>query len=486
MNHSTLVLQIQLARFKREKGMLIFYGLTIVIVGIIVPMAMGGMGSSLTMAALLTTTFLKPLLSDSVAGERDHRTLEPLLSSPMSGKSIVWGKARFCLCFAIVFFGLIVLCATLTNWLRGSAGQSGLIGLTGNEGTMAVWQWMGILLMALFNFGAIALSGVYLSATSADMRTANSRVSRAAYPMGMIFLIYTAVIVLVDRTTAALMGMTLIFIYLCIILFFAIKLSTMKQSDYYENIKSKAVRATHQNHLVMGTPKSSFGTVFCFELKYLLTLKLMLLNFAGMCATPALIACVLPQYTGVFDLNYAVFTTILLIPRVPTNLIAYSIGGEKVYKTGESLLATPLPARSIVLAKCMVPLLVSTVMLAVSALITLLVVTVYGWIRPEFILVDHYTIGQLVLLFPVGIMSSMLMIALSAIASVLMKTPRHGLYVTSIISILFVLPVVAIVYGTTDHLRWSLIYLAVLLIGNAICIKGILGRTTRPQIMRYL
>ncbi len=27
---------------------------------------------------------------------------------------------------------------------------------------------------------------------------------------------------------------------------------------------------------------------------------------------------------------------------MPTNLIAYSVGGEKTYKTGESLLFTPL------------------------------------------------------------------------------------------------------------------------------------------------
>ena len=81
MNHSTFVFRNQLALFKREKGMLIFYLLCIAVIGILVPIFLHSIESSLTMAALLTVMFLKPLLSDSLAGERERKTLESLLSS---------------------------------------------------------------------------------------------------------------------------------------------------------------------------------------------------------------------------------------------------------------------------------------------------------------------------------------------------------------------------------------------------------------------
>ena len=90
MNKPILVFRIQIAQFIREKGMIAFYLLSILIIGILVPIFVSRVESSLAMAALLTIMYLKPLLSDSLSGEREHRTLETLLSSPMEGKSIIW------------------------------------------------------------------------------------------------------------------------------------------------------------------------------------------------------------------------------------------------------------------------------------------------------------------------------------------------------------------------------------------------------------
>ena len=473
MSMSSLVFRNQLAQFKREKGMMVFYCLAIVIIGIIVPIFIKGVESSLTMAVLLTATFLKPILSDSVAGEREHRTLETLLSSPINGKSIIWGKFHFSLLFAVVFFGLTALFAVMTNWFAGY------------EIALSTSQWFGVILLALLNFGAIAIAGVHASATSTDMRVANSRVSRIAYPLGLIFLVYLPVVAILDFIPALVFTLVLACFYLCVFITFVAKASRMKQADYYENIKIK-IRKSQDTHSSFNAPKSQFGIVFGFELKYLMTLKTLLLNFGAMCFAPALIACVLPFYTGAFDLNYAVFMTILLIPRIPTNLIAYSIGGEKVYRTGESLLSTPLHIRSVFLAKCMIPVLVTTVMLILSSVFTLMGATIFGWITTDIIPIYRYTIAQLVMLFPVGIFSSMLMMFLSAIFSVILRTPRHGLYVTSIISFLFVAPILAIVYLTSNLLLWSVMYSAVLLISCLICARGISDKITHPQIMSRL
>jgi ABC-type Na+ efflux pump permease subunit len=220
---------------------------------------------------------------------------------------------------------------------------------------------------------------------------------------------------------------------------------------------------------------------------YLRSLKTLLLHFGILCLAPGIFAWVFAYYSGGrMDLNYAVFATVFMIPRVPTNLIAYSIGGEKVYKTGESLLSAPLCVRPVFLAKCMAPVLVSTVMLTVSALVTLMGAGLIGLIAPDTAPLGGYTAAQLVLLFPVGITASGMMVFISAVLSVILKTPRHGLYATSIISIVFLFPVLAIVYLAQNILLWSALYFAVLFIGNAICVKSISDKITRPQIMRLL
>jgi len=474
MSSSILVFRYQFAQFKREKGMFFFYCLTIAIMGIVLPIFMRGIESSLTTAALLTATFLKPTLSDSVAGEREHRTLETLLSSPMNGKSIIWGKFQFCLFFAVSFFGLTALCAVLTNWLIGS------------EMTLAAWQWIGIILTAILNFSAISIAGVHASATSADMRVANSRVSLIAYPLGLLFAMYLALIITVGFIPSLIISSILICIYLCVILTFTFKTIIMKQSNYFENIKYKNRGITQENRVSYITPKSQFGIVFGFELKYLMTLKTILLHFGGLCFVPALVAWLSFHYTGKIDFNYAVFVTVLFIPRVPMNLIAYSIGGEKLYKTGESLLSTPLHIRAIFLAKCMIPLMVSAIMLVLSALLTLMGAEITSRVTGEITLTHSYTAEQLVLLLGVGIMSSMLMMFISAIFSVGLKTPRHGLYATSFLSFLFVVPVMAIVYLANNILMWSVIYTAVLLVCNVMCILGISDKITHPQIVSRL
>jgi ABC-type Na+ efflux pump permease subunit len=472
MSNSILVFRNQFAQFKREKGMLFFYCLSIAIMGVVVPIFIQGIESSLTMAALLTAAYLKPILSDSVTGEREHRTLETLLSSPMNGKSIIWGKFQFCLFFAVCFFCLTALCAALTNLLLD------------REMTLAAWQWTGIIVIAFLNFSAISKAGVHASATSSDIRVANSRVSLIAYPLGLLFVAYLAVIVIVDSIPALVISLILIFVYLCVILAFTFKTTIMKQSSYFENIKYKKHRIAQQASYI--TPKSQFGIVFGFELKYLMTLKTLLLNFGALCFVPAVAAWLSFYYTGKIDLNYAVFITVLFIPRVPMNLIAYSIGGEKVYRTGESLLSTPLSIRTIFHAKCMIPLTVSAIMLILSSLLTLMGAAIISRVTPGITLTHMYNAEQLMLLLGIGIMSSLLMVFISAILSVALKTSRHGLYVTTIISFLFVVPVLAIVYLTSNILMWSVIYAVTLLVCNALCVWSISDKITHPKMVSRL
>lgn len=456
--------------------MLLFYGLSVAITGIIVPVIMQGIEAALTIGALLTAILLRPLLSDSLAGEREHRTLETLLSSPLNGSSIIWRKFQFCCLFAVSYFTLTVFCSALTDFL------------VRDETALMPLQWIGIMILAVLNYSAICMAGVYASSTSADMRVANSRVSWMAYALGLLFVVCLGVIANADWLSAVAVGAVCSLIYLSVLSIYSVKAARMKQPDFFKpGTTRKPVRGhKHRASSMLPRPKSQFGIVLKFEWKALMALKSLLLSFGLLCFSPVALVCLLLYFTGTFDLNYAVILTVLLIPRVPSNLIAYSIGGEKVYKTGEALLSTPLQLRPVLLAKCTVPVLVTVVMLVVSSLLTLAGIRIIPLIMPDLALISGYSALQLLLLFPVSILSSISMIFIAAILSVRLKTPRQGLYATSLLSFLFVLPVMAIIYLAPGTLLWPMIYVAVLLFGNAMCLKWISEHITRPQLMSRL
>ena len=104
MKQSSLAFRIQLTLFIREKGMLIFYLISIAVLGVAAPFFLHSVESVLPMAALFTVLYIKPIVADSLAGERERRTLESLLSAPISGNRIIWGKFFFCLLFSLGFY----------------------------------------------------------------------------------------------------------------------------------------------------------------------------------------------------------------------------------------------------------------------------------------------------------------------------------------------------------------------------------------------
>lgn len=206
-----------------------------------------------------------------------------------------------------------------------------------------------------------------------------------AYPLSFLFVICLSVIGTVDLLSALIISCICALIYLWVISMFAAKIWRMKQPDFFQPITIQKPERVHQQRISLTLPKSQFGMVLRLEWKMLMTLKRMLLSFGLLCFSPVAMVCLLLYFTGTLDLNYAVLLTVLMIPRVPTNLIAYSIGGEKVYKTGEALLSTPLQIRPVFLAKCMIPVLVTAVMLTLSSVLTLAGVTIAALIMPDLV-----------------------------------------------------------------------------------------------------
>lgn len=473
MKQSYAIFRNQLALFKCEKGMLVFYFICVTLVGIIYPLFFHNIESAISMSALLTVMFLKPILADSLASEREKKTLEPLLSSSIHGKNIIWGKLGFSLLFCTSFFLLTNICIVLTNYVAT------------HKWNVALWQWACILLLSILNFMAISILGIYISAKSIDSRTANSKISRIAYPFGFLFIIYLSIVFLLERISVLFITFFLALVYFFIVILYIVKVSKMRQFSYFENIKIGKHTNIKKEDRSYTLPRSQFWIVFKQEWKYLLTLKTLLINFLILCVSPVTVVCLLKYYTGKIDLYYAVLLTILMIPRTPSSLIAYSIGGEKVYKTGESLLSTPLHLKELFLAKSTLPIFISIIMILFSAVLTLIGANIVGAFFENGI-TYFYSADQLILLFLVGIMSCITMVFLTGILSVNMKTPRQGLYVSSILGTIFTFPTLAIIYLTQDKLKWSFFYFFILLLCNSLCLKSISNKINRPEIMNKL
>jgi ABC-type Na+ efflux pump permease subunit len=464
-----------LAQLTREKGALLLYATCAIVIGVVVPFFSRDITIPLTMAAAITTVFLSPLLADSMAGEREKKTLESLLSTPIVGKQIVYGKFSCYLLFALCFFMSIAVLSVLTVWLAGYGLQAEL------------WQLAAIIIIAVLHYSALALAGVYISAKSDSLRTASGKVSLMTYPLGFLFLIFITLALLLTAIPVVVVGFLLALVYFAFILVYATKTARMKQSDYFENIKARKRQGIRENHASFAAPKSQYGIVLRHELKYLSTLKSQFLIFAISCFAPAIIVCLLPYYTsGKTDLGYAVLLSALLVPRITAILIAYSIGGEKAYKTGEALLSTPLRVRPTFLAKATVPILITAAMLIASSSITLMSVDILGRFLPDAVSSYMFNAEQLILLFPVGILSSMLMVFIAGVLALTLKTPRQALHTTTLIVFVMVVPTAVILYLAPDVLIWSLVYCAILLVLNLLFIGKLSEKIERPQIVGRL
>ena len=198
-------------------------------------------------------------------------------------------------------------------------------------------HWIGIGLLAIITFTSVILSGLYQSALSSDTQGAYTKIAFIAFPLGILYMTALTTITSIESHFAVYVIVLFLFIYATVCLIYLVKISKLRQATYFENVKYKK-QGTKQN-LRLGelTRKSPVSTVFAHEMRYLATLKLLLFNFLILCFMPAVAYVLVYYYLDGLNLDYAVLLTALMIPRTPTNLIAYSIGGEKVYKTAESL-----------------------------------------------------------------------------------------------------------------------------------------------------
>jgi len=145
------------------------------VLGIFVPLRMGPERFFNPLPLLMYTFFsavvVTAVIADSFAGERERHTLETLLASRLSDRSILFGKIA-----ASVAYGwlMAMLCALAGTIMVNLANWSGHVLLYRDSAS-----WLILLLGPPLAGGAVATAGVLVSLRAATMRQAQQTLTVA-------------------------------------------------------------------------------------------------------------------------------------------------------------------------------------------------------------------------------------------------------------------------------------------------------------------
>lgn len=190
MNEIETVFRMQKKEYFKDKGALIFHLCAVVLIGIVAPVFRMNDTVLLSGSILFPLTLLKQWTANSFAGEKEMKTIETLLSSPIKSRSLFYGKCMFCIfssgvCYLSIFV-LMLLVKSFTN----------------EPIQINFWEWVGMLILIFHILLAVTLIGVDRSITSDDIQKANSKLSVVFYP------IYIYIVILFNLFTQHLMVAT--------------------------------------------------------------------------------------------------------------------------------------------------------------------------------------------------------------------------------------------------------------------------------------
>ncbi len=106
------------------RGAMLQAAICILLTGIVVPILQASIWTSvttiLTLYVVFPATFAAMISADAFAGERERRTLETLLSTPLADHSIFIGKAATAVTFVVAVSGASLLAGLVTAACKGS------------------------------------------------------------------------------------------------------------------------------------------------------------------------------------------------------------------------------------------------------------------------------------------------------------------------------------------------------------------------------
>ncbi|MEK3861995.1 hypothetical protein MHH60_00800 [Paenibacillus sp. FSL H7-0716] len=222
MNEIEIVFRMQLKEYFKDKGALIFHLCAVVLIGIVAPVFRMNDTVLLSASILFPLILLKQWTANSFAGEKEMKTIETLLSSPIKSKSLFYGKCMYCFFSSGVYYLSIFILILLVK------------SFTKEHFQMNFWEWVGMLILCIQILLTVTLIGVDRSITSDDIQMANSKLTVVFYP------IYIYIVILINLFTQHLMVATYLLsaVFLVVLMgvnsyFIFIKVKKMNRSYFF-------------------------------------------------------------------------------------------------------------------------------------------------------------------------------------------------------------------------------------------------------------
>jgi ABC-2 type transport system permease protein len=147
----------------------------IAVLGIFVPLRMGPerffTATGLLAPTLFSAIVITAVIADSFAGERERHTLETLLASRLSDRSILFGKIAACIAYGWLISMACILAGAITVNVVNWHGQILMF--------RDAASWLLLLLGPPLLGGAVATAGVLVSLHAATVRQAQQTLSVA-------------------------------------------------------------------------------------------------------------------------------------------------------------------------------------------------------------------------------------------------------------------------------------------------------------------
>lgn len=414
----------------KDSGTLVFYACGALAIGGLLPLWPAAGPFVLNAMVLYPLFLLGQWASEAFAAEKETRTLESLLSTSVGKKQLMFGKGAFCLGAACACF-----CLSLLPLLILKAVAGALPDVSG-----------GMLLAVSGLFIPIGFCLVVL------LTLVSQRQAEAAVLLSAVFLVLAALVAgwvlwrlkRLDRGGLLADGSK----------------KTVAGSGYQRDTRSQSL-------MVLGHEWRYFKALGRF--------KFSLLMFT---LAPAIFMALWDYFFGGVNLYAALAVLSLGTARITVNLTAYTIGGERAYKTFESLLSTPIGTGALFLGKGLLALLFSLIISILAVLLVLVVSVFIG--GTALFSPDQW------LLLAAGLLFSLLMIYVTGLSTMLMKKPRQGLYMAVLLSFLAAAPALAVWLLPGSRLLWALASLILLLAADLLLAVFIHRRISREQLMRCI
>lgn len=446
----------------KDSGTLAFYTCGALAIGGLLPLWPAAGPFVLNAMVLYPLFLLGQWASEAFAAEKETRTLESLLSASVGKEQLMFGKGAFCLgasgaCFCLSLLSLFILKAAVGALPDVSGG-------------------MLLAEAVLFILGAVCLTltGLYASAVSADVQEAGSRGQRFFIPIGFCLVVLLTLVS--QRQAEAAVLLSAVFLVLTALIS-AWALRRLKGLDRGGFLTDGGGNAAEGHGYRRDIPSQSL-MVLDHEWRYFKALGRFKFSLLMFTLAPAIFMALWDYFFGGVNLYAALAVLSLGTARVTVNLTAYTIGGERAYKTFESLLSTPIGTGALFLGKGLLALLFSLIISVLAVLLVLVISVFIG--GTALFSPDQW------LLLAAGLLFSLLMTYVTGLSTMLMKKPRQGLYMAVVLSFLAAAPALAVWLLPGSPMLWALGSLFLLLTADLLLAVFIHRRISREHLMRCI